>query len=125
MGIKQYQCESMTNAPGLLTIFAEGTGAGAANLTSVKGVASIAETATGEYTVTLNHKVNGLLWVGGQVIDVTTPDDWAVTLKTDLTSGNAFGILVTKSGTATDLTTDEQLKLRIDVQWTAALPSAS
>lgn len=123
MGIKQYYSESMSNVPGLLTIYAEGTGAGAANLTSVKGVVSIAETATGAYTVTLNHKVNGLLWVSGQVIDVTSPDDWAVTLTSDLTSGNSFGILVTKSGTATDLTTDEQLKLKIDVAWSATLPS--
>lgn len=123
MGIKQYYSEVQTNVSGLKIIYASGTGAGAANLTSVKGVASIAETATGKYTVTLDHKVQKLLWMQGVVVDPTTVDDWEVTIETDLTSNNAFGILVTKSGTAADLTTDEKLLLVIHVQDSATLPA--
>lgn len=123
MGIKQYYSEMQTNVPGLKIIYASGTGAGAANLTSVKGVASIAETATGKYTVTLNHKVNKLLFLSAMVVDPTSVDDWEVSIETDLTSNNAFGILVTKSGTATDLTTDEKLLLAIHVQDSSTLPA--
>jgi hypothetical protein len=123
MARPQFYNEIQTNVPGLKIIYASGTGAGAAALTSVKGVASIAETATGKYTVTLNHKVKQLLWVQGIVVDPTTVDDWQVTVETDLTTNNAFGILVTKSGTATDLTTDEKLLLVIHVQDSATLPA--
>lgn len=123
MGIKQYYDEVQTNVAGLKIIYASGTGAGAANLTSVKGVASIAETATGKYTVTLNHKVQKLLWVQGIVVDPTSVDDWSVAVETDLTTNNAFGIFVTKSGTATDLTTDEKLLLVIHVQDSSTLPA--
>lgn len=123
MGIKQYYDEIQTNVAGLKIIYASGTGAGAANLTSVKGVASIAETATGKYTVTLDHKVQKLLWVQGIVVDPTSVDDWSVAVETDLTTNNAFGIFVTKSGTATDLTTDEKLLLVIHVQDSATLPA--
>lgn len=123
MGIKQYYSEMQTNVPGLKIIYASGTGAGAANLTSVKGVASIAETATGKYTVTLNHKVNKLLFLSAMVVDPTSVDDWSVAVETDLTTNNAFGILVTKSGTATDLTTDEKLLLVIHVQDSSTLPA--
>lgn len=122
--VHQLNCEVMSAQSGVVMIFARGTGAGAANLTSVKGVTSIAETATGKYTVTLDRKFQGLLMVSGVVIDPTSVDDWEVTLESDLTSNQTFGILVTKSGTATDLTTDEKLLLQIVVQDTAAKPAA-
>lgn len=123
MAIKQRFSEMQVNLPGVVKIFARGTGAGAANLTSVKGVTSIAETATGKYTVTLPQKFAGLLMVSGIVIDPTSVDDWEVSLESDLTSNQTFGILVTKSGTATDLTTDEKLLLEITLQDTAAKPA--
>jgi len=123
MSRPQYYEEIQTNVAGLKIIYASGTGAGAANLTSVKGVASIAETATGKYTVTLKHKVKRLLWVQGVVVDPTSVDDWEVSVETDLTTNNAFGILVTKSGTAADLTTDEKLLLVIHVQDSSTLPA--
>lgn len=123
MSRHQYYEEIQTNVAGLKIIYASGTGAGAANLTSVKGVASIAETATGKYTVTLNHKVKQLLWVQGVVVDPTSVDDWEVSVETDLTTNNAFGIFVTKSGTAADLTTDEKLLLVIHVQDSSTLPA--
>jgi hypothetical protein len=115
--------EIQVNLPGVSKVFARGTGAGAANLTSVKGVTSIAETATGKYTVTLDRKYKGLLMVTGIIIDPSSVDDWEVTLESDLTSNQTFGILVTKSGTAADLTTDEKLLLEITLQDTAGLPA--
>lgn len=122
--VHQFNSEIQSNVSGVVKIFARGTGAGAANLTSVKGVTSIAETATGKYTVTLDRKFQGLLMVSGIVIDPTSVDDWEVSLESDLTSNQTFGILVTKSGTATDLTTDEKLLLEITVQDTATKPAA-
>lgn len=122
--VHQFNSEIQSNVSGVVKIFARGTGAGAANLTSVKGVTSIAETATGKYTVTLDRKFQGLLMVSGVVIDPTSVDDWEVSLESDLTSNQTFGILVTKSGTATDLTTDEKLLLEITVQDTATKPAA-
>lgn len=122
--VHQFNSEIQSNVSGVVKIFARGTGAGAANLTSVKGVTSIAETATGKYTVTLDRKFQGLLMVSGVVIDPTSVDDWEVSLESDLTSNQTFGILVTKSGTATDLTTDEKLLLEITVQDSATKPAA-
>lgn len=122
--VHQFNSEIQSNVSGVVKIFARGTGAGAANLTAVKGVTSIAETATGKYTVTLDRKFQGLLMVSGVVIDPTSVDDWEVSLESDLTSNQTFGILVTKSGTATDLTTDEKLLLEITVQDSAVKPAA-
>lgn len=121
--INQQYGEIKTNVPSVVKIFARGTGAGAANLTSVKGVTSIAETATGKYTVTLPRKYQGLLMVSGIVIDPTSVDDWEVSLESDLTTNQTFGILVTKSGTAADLTTDEKLLLEITLEDSAVKPA--
>lgn len=121
--VHQKYGEIRTNVPGVSIVYARGTGAGAANLTAVKGVTSIAETATGKYTVTLDRKYKGLLMFNGVVIDPTSVDDWEVSLESDLTSNQTIGILVTKSGTATDLTTDEKILLEITLQDTATLPA--
>lgn len=121
--VHQKYGEIRTNVPGVSIIYGRGTGAGAANLTAVKGVTSIAETATGKYTVTLDRKYKGLLMFNAIVIDPTSVDDWEVSLESDLTSNQTIGILVTKSGTATDLTTDEKLLLEITLQDTATLPA--
>lgn len=121
--IHQKYSRITTNVPSVTKVYARGTGAGAANLTGIKGVTSIAQTATGKYTITLDRKYKGLLAFNGSVIDVTSVDDWAVALESDLTSNQTIGILVTKSGTATDLTTDEKLLLEITLQETAMLPA--
>lgn len=120
---QKFQGKIQTNLPGVSKVYARGTGAGAANLTAVKGVTSIAQTATGKYTITLDRKFAGLLMVSGIVIDPTSVDDWEVSLEGDLASNQTIGILVTKSGTATDLTTDEKLLLEITLQDTAAKPA--
>lgn len=124
MTIKQHFEELQHNVPSLVKLFARGTGAGAANLTSVKGVTSIAETATGKYTITLPRKFAGLVMLTGTVIDPTGVDDWNVSLESDLTNNQTIGILVTKSGTATDLTTDEKLLLEISLMDSAQKPAA-
>ena len=125
MTINQYYSEVVTNVPGVTKIFARGTGAGgAASLTSVKGVTSIAyNAATGNYTVTLPRKFAGLLMVSGVVIDATSADDAQITLSSDLTSNQTFGILVTRAGTAIDLATDEKLLLEITLEDTNTKPA--
>ena len=112
---------------GAVLIFGGGTGAAASALTAVKGagVSSIAETATGKYTITLTDKWNTFLFFSGVVIDTTTVDDWAVTVEEELVStSKTVKILVTKSGTATDLTTDEKLKFMLAVSNTSQPPTA-
>ncbi len=102
--------------PAPIVIFGKGTGAGAADLTAVltAGIATIAETATGLYTITLQDKYNSLLWCAGQVIDATTPDDWeVVVVSEDVAAAKTIHIAVFKGGTLTDLTTDEKLLLNI------------
>lgn len=116
---QQYQ-----NVPAVVFVHMRGTGAAAANLTGVKGngVASIVRTGVGTHTVTLSRKYAGLLNVLGNIIDVTTPDDWEVNVLTDLTSGNAVGIEISKAGVAADLTTDEKLLLTLILQDTQGKP---
>lgn len=108
--------------PEPIVIFGKGTGAGAANLTALvaAGITSIAQTATGRYTVTLEDKYNSLLWCAGQVIDATTPDDWQTNvISEDVAGTKTILLIVTKSGTETNLTTDEKLMLHIIVSNTS------
>lgn len=101
----------------IVQLFCKATGAGAANLTSLSsrcGVSSIAETATGKYTVTLDQPYRELRYLDGTVIDPGSVDDWEVVVETDLTANTkTFAIAVFKGGTLTDLTTDEKLMLMI------------
>jgi hypothetical protein len=59
----------------------------------------------------------------GNVIDVTTPDDWEVNVTTDLTSNLTIGIAIYKGGVAADLSTDEKLLLTIILQDSAVKPA--
>lgn len=103
----------------IVQLFCKATGAGAAALTSLSsrcGVSSIAQTATGKYTVTLDAKYQELRACLGTVIDPAagSPDDWSVTVEADLVANAAtFGIAIWKGGAAADLTTDEKLMLMI------------
>lgn len=112
---------------GVCHLYASGVGAGAANLTSIKGagISSIAETDTGLYTVTLTDKWNSFMFMGGQVIDPTGTDDWAVQVVSEsVASAKTISIAVFKGGTLADLTTDETLKLHIVLNNTSAPPTA-
>jgi len=113
MAINQFFEESMHNLGGVIFIHARGTGAGTSDMTAVKGVTSIVRASAGTYTVTLPRKFSGLLNCVGQVIDVTTPDDWEVNLGTDLTNGNTLTVTTWKGGIAADLSTDEKILLTI------------
>lgn len=103
--------------PAPVLIFGKGTGAGAANLTALQSagaIASIAETGTGLYTITLADKFNSLLMFTGSVLDANSPDDWEVAMITEtVSSTKTITIGVFKGGTLTDLTTDEKLYLSI------------
>jgi hypothetical protein len=97
---------------GVVQIVGGGTGAGNADLTAVygAGVSSIPDGGTGEYTITLADKYASFLHGTFQVIDATTPDDWAVVMTAEaVATDKTVSITVFKAGTATDLTTDEKL----------------
>ncbi len=125
MTINTFSSESQHNVASVVMLHARGTGAATSSLTAVKGVgiASIARTGVGTHRVTLARKFAGLLNVIGNVIDVTSPDDWTVNAITDLTNNLTVDIQVFKGGAATDLSTDEKLLLTIVLQDTAAKPA--
>lgn len=110
----------------VVRIFGSGIGAGAANLTSIKGagVASVAQTATGKYTITLRDKWPGLLMFKGTVVDANaTTDDWEVVVVEELVAtSKTVKIAVFKGGTLTDLTSDRKLLFEIVIQNTSQLP---
>lgn len=101
----------------IIQLFGKATGAGTSDLTSISsrcGITSIARTGAGIYTVTLDATYQELRNFHGTVIDPTTPDDWEVTVQTDLTAGGkTFVINTWKGGAAADLSTDEKLMLAI------------
>jgi len=96
----------------------KGTGAGAANLTSItsrSGISSIVHKgSTGKYTVTMDAKYREVRAVHGSVIDPTAVDDWVVVVEVAHVADSAtFDIAVFKGGALTDLTSDEILMLTI------------
>lgn len=109
-------------------LFGGGTGAGAANLTSVlgAGVSSIAETATGKYTITFAAGLafNAMLFFQGVVIDPTAVDDWEVVVESYSLTNRTISIVVFKGGAATDLTSDEKLKFMAVYSNTAQAPTS-
>lgn len=125
MTVNTFFGESMQNVGRVVMIHARGTGAGAANLTSVKGngITSITRTGVGTHRITLARKFQGLLNVIANIIDVTTPDDWEVNVLTDLTSNQTIDIAIYKSGAAAELTSDEKLLLTLVLQDTSAKPA--
>ena len=125
MANTQFFEKQYVNLGGVTTLFARGTGAATASLTGVKGngVTSIVRTGVGLHTITLGRKFQGLLNLDGNVIDVTTEDDWEVTLKSDLTANQTIAIAVFKGGIAADLSTDEKLLLTIALQDTSVKPA--
>lgn len=105
-------------------IFGGGTGAGNANLTSIRGpgITSITKTGgagSGTYTVTLTDKWSSILYVAPQVIDAGTADDWLVNVLAISASAKTISIAVYKGGAAADLTTSQQLRLMVAVGNTA------
>ena len=115
--------QQYTNLGGVVTLHGRGTGAATSALTSVKGPWTITRTGVGTHTITLNRKFSGLLNALFNVIDVTTQDDWEVTVSTDLTSNQTIGIAIFKGGVAADLSTDEKLLITLVLQGSAAKPA--
>lgn len=126
MAARTFNGESYQLEPAVIHLWARGTGAAAANLTSVKGkgIASITRTDVGAHTITLNDKYKGVLMLTAQIIDVTAPDDWEVVMTTDLTNSKTIGIQIFKGGAATDLTTDEKILLKLDMVDTTTVPTS-
>lgn len=129
MTIKTHFTEVQTNVPSLVQLFARGTGAAAANLTSVKGVTSIAWVSTGKYTVTLPRKFAGLVGFRGSVINSagTTLSQVFVSADASASAGTltieVFGGLTTVAPARRDLTTSDILLMEIDLMGTAVKPA--
>jgi len=131
MTIKQHSSEVQSNIDGELTLHVSGIGAGAADLTSVKGATLIDQTATGLYTVTLPRAYAGLVSVTGSVMSSTVAN-WQVQPRSHtVTTDGKFLIAILSAAdnaatapTATNLDTGQKLMLTVIVQDTAAKPSA-
>ena len=129
MTIKQHFEELQHNVPSLVKLFARGTGAGGASLTSVKGVPSIAWVSTGKYTVNLPRKFAGLVGVRGTVVNSagTTlsqvfPSAEAVAASGTITI-EVFGATTGVAPARRDLTTADILLLEIDLMDSAQKPA--
>lgn len=107
----------------ITTLYGKGTGAAAADLTSVGGIgiASVAYAAsTGVYTLTLSDKWAKLLNWHFQVLDATSAAVWAVTVSAEtVSSTKTITLNVFKAGTLANLSTDEILKFSLDLCDTA------
>lgn len=131
MTINSHFDEMKTNVPSKVVLEVSGVGAGAADLTSVKGATTIDQTATGLYTITLPRKYDGLVNVAGMVMSSTVAN-WQVQFRSHTVSSDGkFLIAILKAAdnaatapTATDLTTSEKLLLTVTLQDTAVNPSA-
>lgn len=97
----------------MVILAGKGVGAGAATLTGLvaPGVASVTHLgSTGKYRITLDDKYDALLALTANVEDLTTPDDWAVTIDSEtVSSDKRINISIWKGGLLADLTTDEKL----------------
>jgi len=129
MTIKQQFEEMQHNVPSLVKLFARGTGAANASLTSVKGASSIAWVSTGKYTVNLPRKFSGLVGVRGTVINSagTTlshvfPSAEAVAASGTITI-EVFGSTTGVAPARRDLTTSDILLLEIDLMDSAQKPA--
>ena len=125
MSAKNFTKEQFTMERDLCSLFFRFTGGGAGQPTALKGKGILSATwaTVGIYTIVLDSKFNGLLMAQFAVIDTGTIDDWAVTLDTDLTTGDTLVINVFKGGTAADLPTTAKLLGRLDLSNTAQLPA--
>lgn len=131
MTVKLHFSEVQSNVPGELTLHVSGIGAGAADLTSVKGATLIDQTATGLYTVTLPRAFAGLISVTGMVMS-STAANWQVQLRSHTVATDGKFLIAILSAadnaatapTVTDLTTSQKLMLTVVVQDTAAKPTA-
>ena len=131
MTINTQFTEIKTNVPSKVVLEVSGIGAGAADLTSVKGATLIDQTATGLYTVTLPRRYDGLLNVVGMVMSAT-PANWHVQLKShtvDTDGKFLIAILLAADNaltapTVADLTTSQKLLLTVTLQDTSANPSS-
>lgn len=130
MTIKQYNDELLHNIPSRVDIFARGTGAAAASLTTVKGVTSIAWVSTGKYTVNLPRKYAGLVGLRGTVINSlgTTYSVVFVSAEAVAASGTitieVFGGLTTVAPARRDLAATDILLLEINLMDSAQKPAA-
>jgi hypothetical protein len=112
----------------VVRIWGRGTGAGAADLTAVKGMglaktAPVDQTATGKYTINLADKWPGLLMFKACVIDPGATDDWEVVLVSETVASNGkVNIAVFKGGALADLSTDEKLLFEVVISNSNKLP---
>ena len=123
MGKQLYRCSTSSNLGSVVKIYAKGVGADGADMTSVKGVTSIARTGEGTYTVTLDRKFKALLGCSATVIDAGSVSSWSVVLTSDLTSGNTFTLQVFSDAVEADVISTGTLLLEITLGDTTALPA--
>jgi hypothetical protein len=129
MTINTYFPGPKSNVPSTLSLFARGTGAGAANLTGVKGVASINWVSTGKYTITLPRKFAGLLGFKASVINSAGTTLSEAFLSADAVAASktltmeVFGGLTTVAPTRRDLTAADTIIMEIVLEDSAAKPA--
>lgn len=108
--------------PEVKSLFATVTigASGAVTSTVSAGVATVAKSATGRYTVTLQDKYVRLLHVSVVHINSTTEDlQWHVTAE-DVASAKTIGLVAHDAATDTDPASGTKLLIKIDLKNTTA-----
>lgn len=108
--------------PEVKSLFATVTigASGAVTSTVSAGVATVAKSATGRYTVTLQDKYVRLLHVSVVHINATTEDlQWHVTAE-DVANAKTIGLVAHDAATDTDPASGTKLLIKIDLKNTTA-----
>lgn len=112
-------------APDMVILAGHVVGAGASAPTNPSGtskpgagIASVARTNTGLYTITLEDKWSRILVVQLSIVDAGTVDDWQVEPLVINESAKTITVAVTKGDavTATDLTSNQRLQIVVFAQ---------
>lgn len=86
---------------------------------SGKGIASIARTAAGEYTITLEDKVSGLLDASFQVVAATATDLVPQIMSYDVTGAKTVVVNLLAAAVPTDAVVDVELLFSLTLKNTS------
>lgn len=115
----------------VVSLYGRGTGAGAGNLTGVKGkgITSIVRTGVGLHTITLDDKWQGLLDFNAIVVGPTATGHWEISVVSETVNASTKQVLIAIWGAASaaapalkDLTAAERLQFTVTLSNSSQVP---
>lgn len=92
------------------------SGAPTIDTSASKGVASIARTATGDYTITLDEAYSSLLWAGVIMLEADDTDIQVQMAAQDVSSGKTVQIICTAGATPADPPDGSDLYIKLELK---------